>query len=197
MDTDRKMSAFECYKEYVALKNHFTQKSYDYVKYNGKTSVKADSFNSRKDKIFFEKLAKHKDPKGFLIANLVEDEKVWIKDLAYNEIAQTRYNDWTKRIQSLTYIFKTELSKLKENFDENFLVEEYDHPHLLKLYLRKEISIETLVILVEVTGCFKHWNKKLKDDPIWDQVSFKIKKYRSFLNFDATKIKSVIVDKFS
>jgi len=65
------MSAFECYKEYVALKNHFTQKSYDYVKYNGKTSVKADSFNSRKDKIFFEKLAKHKDPKGFLIANLV------------------------------------------------------------------------------------------------------------------------------
>jgi hypothetical protein len=181
----------------VALKNHFTQKNYDYIKYNGKTSVRADSFNTRKDKIFFEKLSKHKDPKGFLIANLVIDEKVWIKDLAYNEVAQTRYNDWIKRIESLTYMFKSELSKLKENFDENFLVEEYDHPYLLKLYLQKEISIETLVILVEVTYCFKHWNKKLSEDPVWDQVSFKIKKYKSFLNFDTAKIKSIIVDKFS
>jgi hypothetical protein len=197
MDKDHKMSAFECYKEYVALKNHFTQKNYDYIKYNGKTSVRVDSFNTRKDKIFFEKLSKHKDPKGFLIANLVIDEKVWIKDLAYNEVAQTRYNDWIKRIESLTYMFKSELSKLKENFDENFLVEEYDHPYLLKLYLQKEISIETLVILVEVTNCFKHWNKKLSEDPVWDQVSFKIKKYKSFLNFDTAKIKSIIVDKFS
>jgi hypothetical protein len=197
MDKDHKMSAFECYKEYVALKNHFTQKNYDYIKYNGKTSVRVDSFNTRKDKIFFEKLSKHKDPKGFLIANLVIDEKVWIKDLAYNEVAQTRYNDWIKRIESLTYTFKSELSKLKENFDENFLVEEYDHPYLLKLYLQKEISIETLVILVEVTYCFKHWNKKLSEDPVWDQVSFKIKKYKSFLNFDTAKIKSIIVDKFS
>jgi hypothetical protein len=197
MDKDHKMSAFECYKEYVALKNHFTQKNYDYIKYNGKTSVRVDSFNTRKDKIFFEKLSKHKDPKGFILANLIEDQKVWIKDLAYNEIAQTRYNDWIKRTESLTYMFKSDLSKLRENFDENFLVEEYDHPYLLKLYLRKEISIETLVILVEVTSCFKHWNKKLEEDPVWDQVSFKIKKYKSFLNFDTAKIKSIIVDKFS
>jgi len=197
MDKDHKMSAFECYKEYVALKNHFTQKNYDYIKYKGKTSVRADSFNTRKDKIFFEKLAKHKDPKGFILANLIEDQKVWIKDLAYNEVAQTRYNDWIKRTESLTYMFKSDLSKLKENFDDNFVVEEYDHPYLLKLYLRKEISIETLVILVEVTSCFKHWNKKLEEDPVWDQVSFKIKKYKSFLNFDTAKIKSIIVDKFS
>jgi hypothetical protein len=197
MDTNHKMTAFDCYKEYVALKNHFTQKGYDYIKYNGKTSVKADSFYGRKDKIFFEKLAKHKDPKGFLIANLVEDSKMWIKDLAYNEQAQSRYTSWIARKESLTYIIKSDLSKLKDNFDDNFLIEDYDHPHLLKLLLRKEICIETFVVLVDITQCHKHWNKKMKDDPIWDQAFFKYKKYISFINYDKEKIKLAIVDKFS
>jgi len=54
------------------------------------------------------------------------------------------------------------------------LIEEYDHPYLLKLLLRKEICIETFVVLVDITQCHKHWNKKMKDDPIWDQVFLQV-----------------------
>jgi hypothetical protein len=50
-----KMSAFEVYKDYLALKNHFSNKNYDYFKYKGKVRTSIDSFNKRKDKIFFEK----------------------------------------------------------------------------------------------------------------------------------------------
>ena len=67
------MSAFECYKEYVALKNHFTKPSYDYFKYNGKAKLNPSSFDGRKDKLFFQKLAKHPDVHNFLVANLSEN----------------------------------------------------------------------------------------------------------------------------
>lgn len=191
------MSAFECYREYVALKQHFTQKNYDYIKYNGKVkSATEKSFNARRDKLFFMKLAKHQDPKNFLIANMIETSKTWIGELAYNEEAQKRYMDWTKRIQSLTYNFKLDINKLNENFDSNFLIEDYSHPLALKLYLQKEISLETLVILLDLVRCFKYWNNKMNGDPIWDEISLRILKYRPFLDYDVNKLKQLVIDKF-
>ena len=106
------MTAFEAYKEYVALKNHFTKANYDYIKYNGHVTVKLDSFNKRKDKLFFEKLAKIENVHEFLIANFSVNPKLWIRDLAYSEDAQLTYNDWKKRQQSLTYNLKQDLGKL-------------------------------------------------------------------------------------
>ena len=55
------MTPYECYNEYLALKNHFTKPEYDYIKYQGKLRTKVDTFQKRKDRIFFEKLAKHED----------------------------------------------------------------------------------------------------------------------------------------
>ena len=49
---------FEVYKEYLAIKNHFTTKSYDYGKYGGKVNVKLESFTKRNDRHFFHKLSK-------------------------------------------------------------------------------------------------------------------------------------------
>ena len=34
---------FDCYKSYIALKNHFTKDSYDYLKYAGKTRASLDA----------------------------------------------------------------------------------------------------------------------------------------------------------
>jgi hypothetical protein len=192
------MSPFESFREYIALKSHFTTKSYDYFRYNGKTkSASTKAYEARKDKLFFMKLAKHSDPKGFLVSNFIDGDNKWIGNLAYNEQAQTIYTNWIKRTQSLTYNFQSELSKLKDNFDENILIEDNSHPHLIKLLLRKEISIETLIMLVDVARCFTYWNKHLENDPVWEEVSFKIKKYRPFIQYDKQKIKDNILDKFS
>lgn len=191
------MSAFECYKEYVALKQHFTQRNYDYIKYNGKVkSATEKSFLARKDKLFFMKLAKHQDPKNFLIANMIESNKVWIGELAYNEEAQRKYLDWTKRIQSLTYTFKLDINKLKEEFNSNFLIDDNSHPYALRLYLQKEISLETLVILVELACCFRYWNSKMDYDPLWEELSLRIKKYSPFLKYDVNKFKQILIVKF-
>ena len=42
----------------------------------------------------------------YILSNLVENDKLWIKDIAYSAEAEKVYADWSKRQQSLMYIFK-------------------------------------------------------------------------------------------
>jgi len=190
-------TAFDVFKDYVALKNHFTTKSYDYFKYQGKSrSVTVDKYNQRKDKVFFMKLAKHKDPRNFLVANFLEGT-TWIGDLAYNEQAQTTYTNWLKRTQSLTYVFQNEITKLDDDLNTNFIVTDGQHPVALKLYLKKEISIETLVILIDIVRCYSHWQKSLAEDIVWKEVSHKLSKYKPFLQYDKQKCKKILLDHFT
>lgn len=191
------MNAFDVFKDYVALKQHFTSKSYDYFKYNGKLrSCTPQNYNQRKDKIFFMKLAKHQDPKHFLVANFIESDNAWIGDLAYNELAQENYIRWTKRIQSLTYFFKEDIEHLNDDFNSNFTVTDGQHPYALRLYLRKDITIETLIILIDIVRCFSHWQKNMQDDIVWKDLSHKLVKYKPFLQYDRDKMKNILLARF-
>ena len=72
------MTGYEAYKEYLALKNHFTLDNYDYIKYNGRVSASESSFLKRKDKFFFTKLGKKFDGeelKYFLVSNQFHSHK--------------------------------------------------------------------------------------------------------------------------
>jgi hypothetical protein len=142
------------------------------------------------------KMAKHQDAKNYMLANLVENEKLWIKDIAYSQEAENIYQNWLKRKQSLTYIFQNESSKLNDDFNSNFKIMDGSHPFVLKLYLRKEISLETLIILVDTVSCMSYWNKKMEYDPVWSEMSTKIIKYRPFIDYDREKIKKILLDKF-
>ena len=51
------MTGFEVYKMYLALKQHFTKQDYDYFKYRGKVRANEKSFEQRRDRYFFKKLA--------------------------------------------------------------------------------------------------------------------------------------------
>jgi hypothetical protein len=190
------MTPYECYVLYLALKKHFTSESYDYFKYNGKIRASRDSFEARPDKIFFAKLSKKEDPIGFLVANFIDNEKAWIKELAYSEPAQNRYQEWMKKKQSLSYVFKQDLKKLDPAFDNNLLIKENSHPNLLRLFLSKEICIETLAILVTVSGCKQYWDKSMSYDPVWEHVSKKIMKYIPFLKLDNQKYSKIVVETF-
>lgn len=187
------MTPFETYREYLAIKNHFSGK-YDYQKYSGKVPVKQETFESRKDKFFFQKLSKHPDVKGFLVANLSRDEKSWIRTLAYSEECESIYKDWLKKQQSLSYVVKQDLGKLLDKFDLNFKVENNEHPEILKLYLSGQITIESFCVLLDLTGAWKHWNNKLPYCPVWSDVYSKFQRYIPFLTYDKDKIKKVIVD---
>lgn len=190
------MTPYECYIDYLALKRHFTTDSYDYFKYNGKVNAKKESFEKRKDKFFFEKLSRHRDPHGLILANLLQSNETWIKDLVGDK-AQENYNEWVKKNQSLTYIVSNELSNLKKDFDSNFRVVDGQLPPIIDIYLGNKISLETLLICVDILGCLPYWNNKLKDNIVWIQISMIIKKSIPFMKYDKTKIKKVVIDFFA
>lgn len=190
------MTPFETFKLYVSIRNHFNQKNYDYFLYNGKSRTSQESFEKRKDKMFFLKLSKHEDVLGFLVSNFLENSKTWIKELAYSENAEKIYNDWLKRKQSLTYQFKQDISKLDDDFNGLFKVEHNQHPIILKYYLSGDVSLETFCIMLEITNSKKYLDKSLESDIIWEELSLKVKKYTPFIHYDREKIKKICLDKF-
>lgn len=185
------MNAFEAYQTYLALKQHFTS-DYDFHKYHGKVSATKDAFKKRRDCYFFEKLAKHNDVVGFLISNIIANPKIYIRSLSYNDEAKQRYIEWLKRKESLCYGLKKEIKELNPDFNENFLVKDGQHPFLLKLYLRKKISLETFCVLCDVTGCLKYWDRELADDVVYTDIIFLVKKYLPFISYDKDKVKQLI-----
>lgn len=190
------MTSFDTFKLYISLKNHFTQKKYNYFKYNGKSRISQDSFDKRKDKIFFQKLSKHSDVLGFLLSNLLVNNKSWIKDITYNENSDKIYNDWLKRKQSLTYVFKNDIKKLDDDFNSNFLIQENNHPTILKLYLSNEISLETFCILIDISGAKKYFDKMLKNDVMWDEIGLLVEKYTPFITYDKEKYKNILLTNY-
>ena len=121
--TIRRVEPYEAYVKYLALKSHFSDKNYDYIKYNGKVKAWRTTFETRKDKYFFYKLSKQKDPIEFLIANFVGNDDFYIGDIR-DDKANEVYMDYKKRLQSLSYVFKSDLSKMKEDFNSNIIVPE-------------------------------------------------------------------------
>jgi hypothetical protein len=186
--------AFDIYVYYLALKRHFTS-TYDFFKYNGKVKANAMSFENRKDKFFFYKISKKKDAKDFILANMLENPNAWAGDLV-DDKAENVYTDWLKRKQALTYQFKSDIMELNEDFNSNFIVEDGQHPRLLKLYSMNRVSLETLVILCQVTGCLPYWEKTIKDTIVFPDINRRVRKYAPFLEYDKSKMKKIILDNF-
>ena len=193
------MMPFDCYKIYLALKNHFTRDSYDYHKYSGKTRATVDAFYKRKDRFWFEKMCRRKTEKeveDFFVANFVscsDPQTLWIGDLMKN--GDNNYNEWKRRVQSLSYLFKEEVQShiSGNNFDTMFFIKGGRHPKLLKEHLQGHLSLETMLILDKILGYKNNFDKKL-DDPVWKVTSTRMKKYSPFLNIDVFHYKKILKD---
>jgi hypothetical protein len=185
------VTAFEAYQTYLALKQHFTKPGYDFFKYNGKVKVQASSFDVRKDKYQFHKLSKHKDPINYLVSNFVYNDIKWVGDL-FSDPSKDAYTKWQKYQQSITYNFTNELNNLLTKFNENFIVTNGQHPYLLKLYRTGEVSLETMIILDDILGYSKHWNKQISDTILWPSIYQKMVKYKPFISYDKFKCRKAL-----
>jgi hypothetical protein len=190
------MTPFDAYKTYLALKNHFSKPKYDYFKYAGKSRASSDSFNKRKDKYWFERISRQKNDeeiKNFFLSNFValdNPQAVWIGQLIRE--GEDAYQQWTKRQQSLKYLFTQESQDMlsEGNLDE-VLDASKQHPIILKKFLSRKISIETFTIYDKIFLFRNNFDKKLLD-PVWEIVSLKIQKYSPFLNIDIQDYKKIL-----
>ena len=190
------MMPFDAYRCYLSLKNHFTKDHYDYIKYRGKTRATHQAFYKRKDRFWFEKFARQKNDKEveeFFVSNFIystDPATMWIGEMIKE--GEGRYSEWKRKVQSLTYIFKEETESI---FDNKKVDDMFDcskgHPPILKIYLKGDISLESMVIYDRILGYGKDFDKRLKD-PVWETVSRKIKKYSPFLNIDVSRYKKIL-----
>lgn len=190
------MTPFDVYKQYLAIKNHFSKPNYDYFKYAGKSRASINSFNTRKDKYWFERMSRQKtddEIKNYYVANFVESDtpdRLWIGEIFRD--GEQKYQNWMKRQQSLSYLFKEQSQTIFLDYD---LDEIFDtsktHPIILKKFLSGQITIETMVIYNKIFLYSDIFDRKLKD-PVWESVSLKIRKYSPFLNIDIKQYKKYL-----
>lgn len=187
--------SFNWYVKYLAMKKHFTTDGYDYHKYNGKIRASFDTFRTRNDAYFFEKLSNKENPEKLMVANMVIKPNVWIREIVEQE-GEDRYIDWQRKMDSLSRIFKTELSLLDDNFQANFTSVNGQHPFIMTMYLQKKISLETFSIIAKISNPFPYWEKEVVDKIVARDIIRLIKKYKPFLEIDEKKFKDIIRERF-
>lgn len=130
----------------------------------------------------------------FFVANFAscnDPQSLWIGEIIKE--GEQSYKNWKKKSQSLTYIFKEEMTSLFENksVEELFDIKGSSHPRILKEYLQGNVSLESLVLLDKILSFRKSFDKKLLD-PIWEFVSMRIKKYSPFIHIDIFKYRKIL-----
>ena len=188
------MNGYEAYKIYVSMKAHFRGDKYDFFRY-GRISPKVQTFENRKDRHFFDKLAKRHCTEEsmihFLLSQMQENPNMWIGTMLGEE-ANQRFLEWRKRTERLTYQFGEDIKTLvtyasiHEDFTPNawsklFVCENNNHPKIMKLLMQKKITPETFCVLDKMLSFTNNWNSSLTGDPVWEEMRGRTIGYRGFL----------------
>lgn len=190
------MNSFEVYSTYVALKTHFSRKTYDYFKYNGAVKVSVEKYNTRSDKYFFEKLAnkyKKEEVIEYFVSNFLVNSNFHII-----QMNDKNYLEWQRKIQSFSYLFSTDVDTILDRcttINECMQCKNYNHSEVLKLFLGGRLMMETLIMLNRLTGFIDRYDSMLSEDVIWKQLSFTLKKYDPFIQGSPDQVKEIILKK--
>ena len=199
------MTGLDCYRTYLAMKQHFTNPKFDFFQYDGKVRASEKKYQERSDFYFFETMARKlsdQEVQEYLLASFIsssQPSKVWIGDIKRS--GKDSWLAWQKQRQSEQYLVNQDLDGLVQCMEEkgytfNNLFETMGgHPPLLKLFLKRQLNLDTLVVMDIVLGFTKRWDKELQD-PLWQQLSLKIKKYKPFLSINRDKYQQILRDKF-
>ena len=179
------MQAVDVYLMYCALKAHF-QGDYAYHKFGGKTKTKRESYYKRKDRFFFAKTAvKYEDTEvlNYFVSNFIHDRSGYIANFT-----DKNYETWMNKRAMFYEIFSQEMQPFVKNFEPLFECESGQHPTLLKEYMGKRISLETMIVLDDLVEFSKRWDKELVwDDFVWPDVKKLMNNYKGFLTIDTNK----------
>lgn len=198
-----RLTSFDTYTLYLAIKQHFTQDSYDYFKYHGKVKANKESFLNRRDKYQFQKLCRKytsDEMMYFLVANAVKGI-TWPGALLDDE-SHDNYMAYLKRNQALSYTFSNELDALfaHDRIDRIFKVGDGHRylPPILNARMCDLISAETFIILDKFIGFSSVIDNDLKGNSfLWDRYNKPAQKLHPFLNYDKTKMKAILKEKIN
>lgn len=184
----QKINPVQAWQLCTSVKLYFEDK-YDAPKYNFRMpSLTASGLLGRKDRYFFEKLARNHSEFDeclwFVVSNVLAGNG-WIGDM--NEQTFTEFSAWH---QSMAYRFEQELKSVMNRFgclddalEAQINLRDTRPPPILFAYTQKDISIHTIAIL----QCFTSFlDREMRNVPdplgMWNDHCGKIVKYAKILH---------------
>ena len=183
------MTPADAFRRYIAFKNHF-KGSLDFFKYKNLKSIKYTTFEKRKDKRFFYRLAEEKNLDFLLLANFLEDKNRWIGDIIKKDIGRKAFDEWKPRIFKLTENYETEIQGLKKS--------DLLSTDVFKKTFLKEISLETFVVLNSIFKLTEKHKEHMDCKYLYSDLCDLTVKYQPFLEkvMDKKKLKEITEDHF-
>lgn len=188
------MNQYDAFLLYHSIRLHFNQIKYDYFKYHGK--LKTLMLPIKHEPIFIKLAKKYSNQLlDFYVANMLNTPRIWVNELLSEETDDV-FLDFTRKKESLTYIFKSDIMFLVSEFEDlnSSIKVKGDFPPLLKLVFQGKIQLESLIILNSYLDFFIYWDSAIKDNIIWDPFKFKCDKFERFLSFDKDKMYQVLLN---
>jgi len=125
------MKPFEAYQTFITLKAHFKNSGFDYHRF-GKVKVAPETFERRKDRYYFEKLAKRysrEEIVEFFLSQILAN-KNWVGDML-GEDAEEAHLSRLKRVQSLQYHIKGEINNFSWECNLHTISESQTETHFI------------------------------------------------------------------
>lgn len=193
------MDGFKAYKYYIAIKLHFTKDNFDVFKNRGNVKGTRDAFNARNDRYMFDKLARKypvdKDIIQYYVANFAYGNDAAIYSF---EEAESNLLEWNRRKQSITKIFADDCNKIlmdacKNKYKEEsiFNLTNKGYSSILKLFLGKQISLESLRIIDDLYPVIDSWKQNSSMVLLWENEIRRIEKSKGFVKYDCDKVTKV------
>ena len=188
------MDGYQAYRYFMAIRLHFTTDKYDVFEKNGRVTGKRETFEKRNDRGLFEKLAnkftKDKDLIQYLVANFAYGNN----GVIYSTDSDEYYDVWIKRKESMRRVFELDLITIQRHLENNkkiyndlYSIDEYS-PLLLNLYLGKQITLETMVILNDLENYLDTWEPLIM---LWKDEFRLIRKVKRFVKYNSDVVQSI------
>lgn len=180
------MTPFQVYKLYVAVKIHFTSEKYDIFERRGAVKCTEEGFHSVRGKGRFDQLARNvlKEPRDavqFFVANQAYETNIF--EHAESMASWVR---WQRNKEMMTQLVLDDIHQLQEHHFPWMDVFKGEFPDVIKLVNRREINLETLVVLDR----FYHFSSEpnWKNNLIYPKISVKLNKLQKFITVNETSI---------
>ena len=191
------LNPFAAYRMYMATKLHFSSDKYNMLEQGGRVNTNEAAFKKRRGvELAITRLAKKypmEDFVQYIMANILAGDK---NGGLFGGDGEDRYAAWKKKIQSLSYFYKQDLVKLREQdvgagLSPIWTSLNGQHPLILREYLAGTVTIETLVILEQLYKYCDTLDEALSYDPLWKETGKLIRKYIPFLAIDKEQYEQI------
>lgn len=177
------MNGFNACRFYLSIKTHFTYPKFNVFETKSNIRYPLDKYLLRNDYSIFEKLANIYNDKDFIryvASNFMYSNPNFLYDTS---LAVQNFQEYLKRKESISNVFKNDLEKVMDNGGLSF-------ENIVHLYLNKKITIETVRILDDIKNVLEVPGSSSLIDFLYQDL-LRIRKSKGFVIYNSERINNI------